>query len=127
MTMPTSHPVLIIDDDEEIRESIIDFLQDHGYAPVGAANGKDALEKLCGGLPEPCLIILDLMMPVMDGRTFRDEQLRDPELARIPVVVVSAFREAPAVVEDMDCAALVSKPLDFERLLRVVRGYCSGA
>ncbi len=75
--------------------------EDHGYAAVGAANGKDALDKLVARALEPALIVLDLMMPVMDGRTFRDEQLRDPDLARIPVIVVSAFREAPAVVADM--------------------------
>jgi two-component system chemotaxis response regulator CheY len=125
--MTTLHPVLIVDDDEDIRESMMDFLQDHGYAPVGATNGKDALEKLAGGLREPCVIIMDLMMPVMDGLTFRDEQLRHPDLARIPVIVVSAFREAAAVVQDMDCAGLIAKPLDLDELLRVVRGLCSAA
>jgi CheY-like chemotaxis protein len=125
--MTRQHPVLIVDDDEEIRESMIDFLQDHGYAPVGATNGKDALDKLEGGLPEPCVIIMDLMMPVMDGLTFRDEQLRHPELAGIPVIVVSAFREAAAVVRDMDCVGLVPKPLDLDKLLRAVRQHCPGS
>jgi len=124
--MTTLHPVLIVDDDEDIRESMIDFLQDHGYAPVGATNGKDALDKLEGGLTEPCVIIMDLMMPVMDGLTFRDEQLRHPALAGIPVIVVSAFREAAAVVKDMDCVDLVAKPLDLDKLLRVVRQHCPG-
>jgi two-component system chemotaxis response regulator CheY len=124
MTTTAAHPLLVVDDDDDIRESMIDFLQDHGYAPVGAANGKDALEKLGSGLPEPCVIIMDLMMPVMDGLTFRDQQLRNPDLARIPLIIVSAFREAAAVVQDMDCAGLVAKPLDLDELLRVVREYC---
>jgi CheY-like chemotaxis protein len=119
----STHPVLIVDDDDDIRESIIDFLEDHGYAAVGAANGKDALDKLVARALEPAVIVLDLMMPVMDGRTFRDEQLRDPDLARIPVIVVSAFREAPAVVADMG-GSLVRKPLDLDRLLKAVRRYC---
>jgi CheY-like chemotaxis protein len=119
----STHPVLIVDDDDDIRESIIAFLEDHGYAAVGAANGKDALEKLIARALEPAVIVLDLMMPIMDGRTFRDEQLRDPALARIPLIVVSAFREAPAVVAEMG-GSLVQKPLDLDRLLTAVRRYC---
>jgi len=119
-----THPVLIVDDDDDIRECIIDFLQDNGYAAVGASNGKDALEKLSARALEPAVIVLDLMMPVMDGRTFRDEQLRDPDLARIPVIVVSAFREASAVVADMECGSWVRKPVNLDRLLKAVRLYC---
>ncbi len=69
-----------------IRESIVEFLDDNGYEAVGASDGREALQKLgASSDAPPCLILLDLMMPVMDGRTFRERQLQLPELAAIPV------------------------------------------
>src|ERR1022692_5028349 len=83
-------PVLIVEDDEDIRESLQDFLQDHNYQTIGAVNGRDALKRLAASDLRPCAIILDLMMPVMDGRAFREEQLRSPALAEIPTILILA-------------------------------------
>ena len=76
-----------------IRDSIVEFLDDNGYQAVGASDGRDALDKLTASDPPPCLILLDLMMPIMDGRSFREQQLQTPQLASIPVVVFSAYRD----------------------------------
>src|SRR5450755_3211947 len=87
--------VMVVDDDLGCREVLTEFLRIWGYDVEVAANGKEALEKLhTVGQPPPSVILLDLMMPVMGGREFRQEQLRDPLLAKIPVVIVSAAREA---------------------------------
>lgn len=125
-TNTTNHPVLVVDDDEMIRESIVDFLQDKGYQPIAAVHGRDALDKLDRASPLPCLIVLDLMMPVMDGISFRHEQLQDPRLAGIPVVVVSAYRDAREQAASVHAAACLQKPLKLADLLRVVEKYCPG-
>jgi DNA-binding response OmpR family regulator len=116
------HQVLVVDDDQDIRESLMDFLQDHGYQPLGATHGRDALEKLGKSTERPCLIILDLMMPIMDGKTFREQQLRDPELSRIPVVVISAYRDV--AVTGLQVTSHIPKPLNLTALLDVVRAHC---
>src|SRR5262245_23155992 len=81
--------VLVVDDDEEIRNALTEFLSDEGYGVVSASNGREALASLREGV-HPSVILLDLMMPVMDGWDFRAEQLRDPGLRDIPVVVITA-------------------------------------
>ena len=118
-----AHRILVVDDDVEIREALLDVLQDNGYEAAGAVNGRDALQKLKQG-EHPCLILLDLMMPVMDGRAFREEQLRTPALAEIPVVVVSAYRDVEARSAGLEAKAHLTKPLQIEDLLRVARQYC---
>lgn len=118
------HRVLVVEDDLEIRESLMEILEEHGYQPVGAVNGIEALTKLREPGPQPCLIFLDLMLPQMDGRAFRQEQLRNPELASIPVVVISAFRDVSQVVQEMKVAELLKKPFKLEELIHVVQRYC---
>jgi CheY-like chemotaxis protein len=103
----------------------MNFLEDHGHAATGAKNGRDALAKLGKAKALPCLIILDMMMPVMDGRAFREAQMRDPGLAGIPVVVVSAYRDLQALTEGMGVKDHLPKPLDLDALLDVVREHCS--
>jgi CheY-like chemotaxis protein len=125
--MSTTHRVLVVEDDELIRESLVDYLADQGYQAVGAENGQDALEKLEANDPPPCLIVLDLMMPVMDGPTFREEQLRNPRLSDIPVVVISAYRDVKVEAKTMKASSCLSKPLKLADLLRVVRQHCSAA
>jgi CheY-like chemotaxis protein len=116
--------VLVVEDDLEIREALLEVLADHGYAVAGAVNGRDALEKLGQG-PAPCLILLDLMMPVMDGRAFREEQLRMPSLAHIPVVVVSAYHNLAEHSKALKVAMHIKKPIVMDELLHVTRLYCS--
>lgn len=118
------HQVLIVDDDEDIRESLMDFLEDQGYHPLGAGNGREALDRLRDPGVRPCLIILDLMMPIMDGTMFREEQLRSAELSRIPVVIVSALKDSANVARSLNVPDHLPKPLNLDALLRVVRQHC---
>src|SRR5689334_6104245 len=82
--------ILVVDDDEDILEALRDLLRDEGYDVVAARDGRTALERLRGGL-RPRLILLDLMMPTMNGYEFRREQRADPALAGIPTIVVIFF------------------------------------
>jgi CheY-like chemotaxis protein len=116
--------VLVVEDDAAIRETLIEILQDEGYEAIGAGNGREALDKLSGpAAATPCVIFLDLMMPVMDGATFRQEQLRNPGLAGIPVVVISAYRDED--VRSLQAAHHLQKPLDLEDVLGAARRFCA--
>jgi CheY-like chemotaxis protein len=119
-----SHQILIVEDDDTIRESLVDFLGDNGYQAVGAIHGRDALDKLRTATAAPCLIVLDLMMPVMDGEAFREQQLKDPSLSTIPTVVMSAYRELERRAAAVQAIAYLSKPLLLEDLLAVVQQHC---
>lgn len=123
---PSTHRVLVVEDDAEIRESVLDALTDHGYEVLGATDGRDALEKLASLPSPPCVILLDLMMPVMDGRTFRREQLARPALSHIPVIVVSAHQAARASSE-MGAAGFLAKPHGLDDLLAAVDRHCQPA
>jgi CheY-like chemotaxis protein len=114
-------PVLIVEDDADLREMMAQLLSLEGFTAQTVANGRDALEYLEAG-HHPEVILLDLMMPVMDGWEFRRRQRENPELAGVPVVVLSALDSSRAV--DLDGAAFLKKPLDFDRLLSLVRHYC---
>jgi CheY-like chemotaxis protein len=112
--------ILLIDDDEDMRESMSAVLELNGYKVKTAAHGRAALEVLRATPERPALILLDLMMPVMDGWQFRDEQLRDPALAAIPVVVVSGqglLMRQPAMPGVAD---VLRKPFDIVDLLRSI-------
>jgi two-component system response regulator MprA len=106
--------VLIVEDDHDIRECMADALEVEGYSVALAANGREALEKLRAGV-RPDLILLDLLMPVMSGWEFRHEQLADPLLSGIPVVVVSA-----SVPGGLRPDRHLSKPFGVDELLEVV-------
>src|SRR3954452_20931108 len=82
--------LLVVDDDPGIRESLADLLNEEGYTVITAVNGQDALTRLRAIAEPPCVILLDLMMPVMSGPEFYDELRLDPQLAGIPIVVISA-------------------------------------
>lgn len=111
--------ILLVDDDAGFRDAVTRLLEANGYTTVAAGDGQQALRLLRAGTA-PALILLDLRMPVMDGPAFRTEQLRDPRLRSIPVLVVSADR-APA--GDLRFRGVVSfpKPADPDDLLRAVR------
>ena len=116
-----SATVFIIEDDLDTREMLGRFLQLEGYQVESAENGKLALERLGSGV-RACVILLDLMMPVMDGWQFRQEQVRNAALADIPVIVVSAAgRER---IQKIDANAYLSKPVDLEELLGCVTQFC---
>ena len=120
------HPdksVLIVEDDADVRESLAAILEAEGYQVIEAENGAVALDQLRRSSPV-CLILLDLFMPTMNGWAFRDEQLRDPTLAPIPVVVISADAAAARRAATLGVVSALTKPLDFDRLLQIVGEYC---
>jgi CheY-like chemotaxis protein len=97
------------------------FLVHQGLQTSAVANGQEALDYLHTSLT-PHLILLDLMMPVMDGWEFRRRQQADPALSGVPVIVLSSFDHERS--GDVGAAAMLTKPLDFDRLLELVRSYC---
>jgi CheY-like chemotaxis protein len=111
--------VLVVEDDAELREMMAQRLHLAGFAPVTASNGHEALQLLRMGFPAK-LILLDLTMPLMDGWAFRAVQRRDPYLADIPVIVVSA-RDPSGV----DAAACCRKPVDGDEMVNKVRMVCA--
>lgn len=116
-----SGKVFIVEDDVDTREMLGRFLELEGYQVETAANGKLALERLGSGAG-PCVIVLDLMMPVMDGWQFRQAQIRDASLANIPVIVVSAAGRDR--LERIQADAYLSKPVDLDELLGCVTQFC---
>ncbi len=114
-------PVLIVEDDADLREMMAQLLALEGYVATTVANGLEALEYLERG-DKPDVILLDLMMPVMDGWEFRRQQQAVPTLANVPVIILSAIDQRRAA--EVDAAAFIKKPLDFDRLLELVRRFC---
>jgi CheY-like chemotaxis protein len=111
--------ILVVDDDTDLREILCEALAASGFTTMSAADGQKALDLLAGG-SRPELILLDMMMPVMDGRTFRTEQLRRPDVASIPVLVFSAFDLPPGTVEELRAARILRKPVALPELLQAI-------
>jgi DNA-binding response OmpR family regulator len=116
--------VLVVDDDVDSRMLLELALSTSGYAVATAANGLDALTSARRQAPR--LILLDLAMPVMDGFTFRTEQLRDETLASIPVICVSGRHDALRVSHRMRVAGCIPKPFDLEVVIARVREIVGG-
>ena len=114
-------PILIVEDDADLREMMAQLLTLEGFRASTVANGREALEYLSQG-DKPDVILLDLMMPVMDGWEFRRQQQADSSLNKVPVIVLSALDQQRAA--DVNAVAFLKKPLDFDRLLELVRQYC---
>jgi CheY-like chemotaxis protein len=110
--------ILIVDDDAGARAALVDILEFEGYSVAAAGNGREALDFL--KTTHPNLIILDLLMPEMDGWQFRIEQKKNPVISKIPVVVVTAFGATAGVEADV----ILHKPINVERLLTVISHYC---
>lgn len=104
-------PVMIVDDDDDIRRALEELLRLRGYAVVSAWNGQRALDKLSLGV-RPQLILVDLEMPVLDGLQFREAQLKRPEVAHLPVAMYSARRAADARVRALGIEHFFPKPID---------------
>jgi CheY-like chemotaxis protein len=119
-----AHYILVVDDDHALRESICEALEMEGYDTVCVEHGEAAMRHLEKAEP-PCLILLDLMMPVMDGQTFRQLMLSRPSLAGIPVVVLTAGgRQMAASVPATD---VLLKPLRIGTVIDVVKVHCPEA
>ena len=108
-------PILLVDDNADMREAIALDLESIGFTVRVAANGDEGL-LAAREAPRPCAILLDLMMPVMDGWTFRERQLADPELRDIPVIVFSARGDADRQGRALRAAAALEKPVDLDKL-----------
>jgi CheY-like chemotaxis protein len=116
--------VLIVEDDAAICSSLGEALRDEGFDVSTAANGREALERLRGG-PPPSAIVLDLMMPVMDGWDFRQQQLLDPVLSPVPVVVVTAAGfSSESIKTQFGNVVLISKPVPILDLLEALSRAC---
>jgi len=121
------HAVLIVEDDHSTREAFLELARIIGVEPIGARNGREALTHLRGGL-RPCLIVLDIAMPEMDGFAFRREQLGDPALADIPVVVMTGGGwDVETDARKLGLTVFLGKPVDPYRLVEVLSGHCQPA
>ncbi|WP_437939537.1 response regulator [Sorangium sp. So ce341] len=115
--------ILVVEDDLDIRSILSQLLAFEGYEVEEAADGAEALAMLRRDGP-PALILLDLMMPIMDGWQLRAELQRDPELSSVPVVIVSADVRAEQEASRLCAAGLLKKPLQIEPLLELVHRIC---
>ncbi len=113
--------VLIVEDQPDLRDMLDLLLRHEGYTTELAANGLEALD--LAHTCSPCLVLLDLMMPVMSGWEFRARQLEDPEIADVPVICISAVHEPDEVKRRLKLPCL-AKPLDVDELLRTVHAIC---
>lgn len=118
------HRILIVEDDPAICDAYRIVLEQEGYEIVTAANGKDALAKLKNGAPLPHLILLDLMMPVMNGWEFLEARRADPALVGVPVVALTCGA-GPVSLDDTKLVA--DKPMDILELATLVQQHCNGA
>jgi CheY-like chemotaxis protein len=124
---PDPLTVLVVDDERAVVDGVTELLEDAGYGVATAMDGVEALEQLGRGL-RPCLIVLDLMMPRMDGWDFRHEQMKFDDLKDIPVIILTAAGFSKASVKaqfgDVD---FLPKPFAPETLLHVIRQNCREA
>jgi DNA-binding response OmpR family regulator len=127
--MKTPGNVLIVEDDPDIREMLASLLATEGFHAIAAEDGLEALHLLRAvrhRAPDiPCLVLLDLKMPRLSGKEFRRAQLGDPTVANVPVAVMSGAIDLEQRAKALGAVATLSKPIDFDALMNVVRRYCS--
>jgi CheY-like chemotaxis protein len=123
---PQARAILVVDDEPDQRRSLVLLLGAYGFPAVGVADGREALVYLRAYHP-PGLILLDAVMPGVDGLEFRHEQLVDPALAGVPVVICTAHEDPQDRPEFRGAAAFLTKPADPRRLLGLVRERCRRA
>ena len=117
--------VLVVEDDPELLLSLSEVIESEGYNVACARHGLEALGRLRGGV-HPSVILLDLMMPIMNGWQFRYEQRQDSDLAKIPVVVVSAKSDSQQHAAWLEADGYISKPIDLDLLFDILARYCDG-
>ena len=124
--MPEStcrNPILVVEDDTDSRVMLATVLTLQHYRVVTAANGEEGIAM--ARQHHPCIILLDLMMPVMDGEQFRAAQLKDPEIRDIPVVLVTAAHDGGARAESMGAICCIKKPLSLKEVTAHVNAHCA--
>jgi CheY-like chemotaxis protein len=114
-----SFTILLVEDDYDVREALLETLRDRGYDVEAATDGEQALKVLRGGL-RPGLILLDLMMPRMSGSEFRMVQRTDPDLAALPVVLLSADGRMEEKARTLKVDGAVRKPIDLDELFTII-------
>jgi CheY-like chemotaxis protein len=117
------HSVLIVDDDRAIREMLTETLDDAGYRVLSAENGRQALALLAEAPTLPAVILLDLMMPVMNGWEFLAQQQADARIAAIPVIVLSARPNLQHEAYTISVEEFLQKPIDILELLSIISRY----
>ena len=120
--MQKAHSVLLVEDDDFIRQEISEALQDEGYKVSTAAHGKEALAILADG-QKPSVVLLDLMMPVMNGWEFLKAFKRDDAHTNIPVVILSAFADRATIIGG-DAISVLRKPINLDALFNVLEEHC---
>jgi len=115
--------ILLIEDDELLRESLRDYLQELGHVVETADHGRDALDRIAARGP-PRLILLDLRMPVMNGWEFAERKNADPALAPVPMIVFSADTRLEESAGAMRVVGRLTKPIDLAELTRLLSAYC---
>lgn len=123
--MPTR--VLIVEDDDDIRETLLEVLEDNGFEPSCAANGAEALTLLRDREDKPHVILLDMMMPVLDGWGFRNAQLADPALRGIPVIVLTAHASIEETAAALGATGFLRKPVRLDPLIEAIRRHAAMA
>jgi CheY-like chemotaxis protein len=124
-TSRQSPTILLVEDDLATSNALSEFLAGEGFAAVAAADGAEAMDLLRRGF-DPVAIVLDLMMPVMDGWDFRQEQLADPALAKIPTIVITAAGfSAASIVTQFGDVEFISKPIQNQALLAAINRGCA--
>ena len=111
--------ILIIEDDISIRELLVEILEGNGYQVFHGTNGLDGIKSLEAIIPD--LILMDIMMPLMDGYAFRKELLLNPKWNSIPVVAMSAQFQAKEKLADYEINNFINKPLELDHLLETIR------
>jgi len=119
--MRGSDPILIVEDDPDVRDTLREVLESEGLSVMTATNGKEALERLASS-PRPCMILLDLLMPVMNGLEVLDALRLDPRLATIPVIIVSAHDHLAGQAKG--ATGFLKKPVDLDVLVETVQRAC---
>ena len=125
MTSSANDLIMIVEDDPDTQEALRDILAQFDYRTIVASNGREALDRLrAKGEPRPCIILLDVMMPVMDGWQFRAEQRADPAIASIPVIFVTADLRAREALANTSGVGFIPKPVQVLDLVKAVRAVC---
>ena len=113
--------VLIIDDDLVICQSVIDVLEIKGYHPVATSGGKQGIEYLKSMIEQPCVILLDIIMPMINGWQVMDFLKQNPLFSKIPVIV---FSESASIESSINFVAFVPKPIEMKSLINAVKAFC---
>lgn len=119
--MSEQSQVLIVEDDQDIRELMVEILESEGYSTMAAACGREGLQKLTDSVKKPDLILLDLRLPGLDGFQFREAQLQNPSIADIPVVLISADTGLEEKNNRIGASGVLKKPVELDALVEMVK------